>query len=128
MRSLEIPYLCVVITMNNELITLITVLGEKRDKSGFLTGEETVETEVFAGIKSVGRTEFYEALRNGIKVVIIFEIDRDDFKMSERKIEVDDRLKKISATKIIHDDTEYLIHRTYLNKAGKLEVTCREVE
>lgn len=114
--------------MNNELITLITVLEEKRDKSGFLIGEETVETEVFAGIKSVGRTEFYEALRNGTKVVIMFEIDKDDFKMSERKIEVDGALKKISASKVICDDVVYLIYRTYLNKAGKLEVTCREVE
>lgn len=114
--------------MNNELITLITVLEEKRDNSGFLIGEETVETEVFAGIKSVGRTEFYEALRNEIKVVIMFEIDRDDFKMSERKIEVDGALKKISASKVIYDDVVYLIHRTYLNKAGNLEVTCREVE
>ncbi|MCM1264317.1 MAG: hypothetical protein NC313_16525 [Butyrivibrio sp.] len=114
--------------MNNELITLITVLEEKRSKSGFLEGEETVETEIFAGIKSVGRTEFYEALRNGIKVVIMFEVDPDDFKLAERKIEVDGAFKKISASKVIYDDILYLIHRTYLNKAGKFEVTCREVE
>lgn len=115
--------------MNNELITLVTVTGEKRDKRGFLIEEETVKTEgIFAGIKSVRCTEFYEALRNGIKADIIFEIDRDDFKMAERSIEAGDKIKKVRASKIIHDDTEYLIHRTYINSEGKLEVTCREVE
>ena len=114
--------------MNSELIELITVLGITEDDSGFCTGEETVQTEVFAGIKSVGRTEYYEALRSGIEAKIIFLVDMDDFKLSERMIEVDGVQKKVSATKIIYDDTTYLIGRAYRNNFGMLEITCREVE
>jgi hypothetical protein len=114
--------------MNNELIQLVTVLGTTSDNNGFKTGEETVNTEIFAGIKSVGRTEYYEALRSGIEAKIIFLVDMDDFRLSERMIEVDGEQKKISATRIIYDGTTYLIGRTYRNNLGMLEITCREVE
>lgn len=114
--------------MNGELIQLITVTGTTRDAEGFCTGEETVVTEIFAGIKSVGRMEYYEALRSGIEAKIIFLADMDDFRMSERTIEVDGEQKKVSATRIVYDGTTYLIGRTYRNNFGMLEITCREVE
>ena len=114
--------------MNIELIELVTVLKIIEDNSGFCTSEETVKTEVFAGIKSVGRTEYYEALRSGIEAKIIFLVDMDDFKLSERMIEVDGVQKKVSATRIIYDGTEYMIGRAYRNNFGMLEITCREVE
>ena len=114
--------------MNSELIELVTVLRITEDDNGFGTDEETVKTEVFAGIKSVGRTEYYEAVRTGAQVNIIFLIDADDFRMSERTVDVDGDPKRVSASRIIYDGTVYLIHRTYRNKYGMLEITCREVE
>ena len=114
--------------MNSELIELVTVLEITEDDSGFCTSEETAKTEIFAGIKSVGRTEYYEALRSGIEAKIIFLVDMDDFKLSERMIEVDGVQKKVSATRIIYDGTTYLIVRAYRNNFGMLEITCREVE
>lgn len=116
------------IMMNSELIQLITVTGTTKDTRSFCTGEETVVTEIFAGIKSVGRMEYYEALRSGIEAKIIFLADRDDFRLSERMIEVDGEQKKVSATRIIYDGTTYLIGRIYPNNSGMLEITCREVE
>ena len=47
--------------VRNELINLVTVTGKTRDKDGFETGEETLEHEIFAEVKSVGRTEYYDA-------------------------------------------------------------------
>lgn len=114
--------------MNNELITLITVLGEERDAAGFLLRELTYEVEIFAGIKSVGRTEYYEAFRSGIQASIIFLVNQDDFKLSEQEIMLDGKSKKIKASKVIYDGTTYLIRRTYRNNFGMLEMTCSEVE
>ncbi len=114
--------------MNNEIITLVTVLGEKRDDDGFLQEEITAEVEIFAGIKSVGRTEYYEAFRSGIQASIIFLVDQDDFKLSEREITVDGKLKKVKASRVVYDGTSYLIRRTFRNNFGMLEMTCSEVE
>lgn len=114
--------------MNNELIELVTVLGCKKNASGFQTEEKTVKITVFAEIKSVGRTEYYEAMRSGIQASIIFAVDMDDFKLSEREITMDGEKKKVKASKVIYDGTTYLIHRTYRNNFGMLEMTCREVE
>lgn len=117
-----------VIIMCNELIELVTVLGSEKNANGFRTEEHVEKAEVFASIKSVGRTEHYEAVRSGMKVNIIFVVDPDDFKLSEREITVDGTSKKVKASKIIHDGTTYLIHRTFITESGRMEITCREVE
>lgn len=114
--------------MNNELIELVTVLGSEENANGFRTEEHTAKVEVFAGKKSVGRTEYYEAARSGMRVNIIFTVDEDDFKLSEHEIIVDGETKKVKASKIIHDGTTYLIHRTFVKDSGQMEITCREVE
>lgn len=116
------------IMSRDELIELVTVLEIKKDSSGFSVGEDIVKTEVFAGVKSVGRTEYYEALRNDIQVNIIFVVDPDDFKLSEHEIQVAGETKKIKASRVIYDGTDYRIRRTYRNNFGMLEMTCSEVE
>lgn len=114
--------------MNNESIELVTVLNDQKDADGFCIGETIEKVEVFAGIKSVGRTEYYEALRSGIQVSIIFVVDPDDFKLSEKEIMVDGKNKKVRASKVIYEGITYLIQRTYRNNFGLLEMTCKEVE
>lgn len=116
------------IIMNNELIELVTVIGNEENKNGFQTEEHVEKVKVFAEVKSVGRTEFYEAVRAGMQVSIIFVIDADDFRLSEHEITVGGETKKVKASKIIYNGTTYLIHRTYRNHYGLLEMTCREVE
>lgn len=113
--------------MRNERITLITVLAEKRNSSGFKTSEEIQEVEVFAEIKSVGRSEYYEALRTSMEVSIIFVVDLDDFLLSTAEIPLKDgNSKKIKASRVRYEGIEYQIVRTFKNK--ELELTCREVE
>ena len=114
--------------MNDERIILLTMTGEERDGSGFVTGESVEETEIFAGKKSVSRTEFYEALRSGRKASVIFVVDPDDFKLSQRKIRINGSVKKIRATKVIHEDIRYRIIREYQTDLHTLELTCEEVE
>lgn len=114
--------------MNNELIELVTVLDSDKDADGFRTEEKIKKVEVFADIKSVGRTEYYEAVRSGMKVSIIFVVDENDFKLSENEVSIDGETKRVKASKIIHDGTTYLIHRTFVKDFGLMEITCREVE
>lgn len=114
--------------VNSELIELITVLGTSKDERGFCTGENTEKVEIFAGVKSVNRMEYYEALRAGVNASIIFMVDRDDYMLSEHEIMVDGKMKKVRASKIVYDGTEYRIRRTYRNNLGMLEITCEEVE
>lgn len=110
--------------MNNELIKLVTVAGCQEDRKGLGSDEVVAEVEVFAGIKSVGRTEYYEALRNGIDLKIIFIISPDDFKLADGIVDG----KKISASKIIYDGEEFLIKRTYVKDMVEMELMCGKVE
>ncbi len=112
----------------DELIELVTVTGHEKGSSGFCIDENIEKVEVFAAVKSVGRTEYYEALRNGTQVSIIFIVDPDDFKLTEREVIVDDEVRKIRASRVIYDGITYLIRRTYQNNFGMLEMTCSEVE
>lgn len=110
--------------MNDNLITLITVKGYETNESGFEKIEDIKETEIFAGVKSVGRTEYYEALRSGMKVSIAFVISPDDFKLAEEVVNG----KKIKPSKVVYEDTIYLIRRTYVKNSFEMEVMCEEVE
>ena len=115
--------------MNNKLITLVTVLSEERSSSGFKTGEQTHEVEIFADDNSVSRAEQYEALRTGIEVNIVFCVDPDDFLLSKQEIlKKDGSVRKIKASRIKYEGAEYLIVRSFKNKRGMLEITCKEVE
>lgn len=110
--------------MNNELIQLVTIKGIKKDASGFKTGEEVSTVDIFAEVKSVGRAEFYEAARSGVRVDIIFVVNPDDFAMAAVLVEG----KKIKPSRVIYDGTTYLIERTYKKDLHVLEMTCKEVE
>lgn len=110
--------------MNNEVIKLVTVKGYKKDASGFQSGEDVSTLEIFADVKSVGRTEFYEATRSGMRVDVIIVVNPDDFAMAI--VEVDG--KKIKPSRVIYEDTTYLIERTYKKDMHVLEMTCKEVE
>lgn len=110
--------------MNNELIQLITVKGYEKDESGFKEKELTDSLEIFASVKSVGRTEYYEALRSGMNVNIIFSVNPDDFDLATKEVDG----KKIKASKVIHDGATYIIRRTYKKDLHVLELSCEEVE
>ncbi len=117
-----------VIIVNNELIELITVLGNDENNNGFCTSENVERTGIFASTKSANRLEYYEALRAGVNASIIFVVDMDDYKLSEREVNADGQTRKVSASRISYDGAEYLIQRTYRNNFGMLEITCGKVE
>lgn len=110
--------------MRNELIKLITVTGRTKDRDGFETGKECKENEIFAEVKSVGRTEYYEALRAGVKTSQIFDVNPDDYQMGC----IVKSGKKYRPSKVIYEGSEYRIERTYCKNMNSMEITCEEVE
>ena len=110
--------------MRDKLIQLVTVKGNTKDADGFVTGEDISTVEIFAEEKSVGRSEHYDAMRNGIRVDIIFSVDPEDFELGTVLVEG----KKVKPKRIIYDGTTYKIERTYKPDMHSLEMTCKEVE
>lgn len=110
--------------MNNELIQLLTVVESPYDTKGLGEDEVINAVEIFADRKSVGRTEYYEALRNGINLSIIFVINPDDFALADMVVDK----KKHRASKIIYDAEYFLIKRTYVKDMNTMEIMCERVE
>ncbi|MCD8200371.1 MAG: phage head closure protein [Coriobacteriaceae bacterium] len=96
--------------MYGDVITLIAETTSQNE-NGYIVSEET-KTEVYADIRSVGRTEFYDAMRSGITVSIIFRIRPYDYS-DERLVE--------------YGGKRYHVERTYQTDPDHLEMTCSEV-
>lgn len=112
----------------DETITLITLIDEKKDESGFVISENTKKIEIFCSVKDSVRSEFYEALRNGIKASIVFTVDGEDFKLSEHIIRVNGTERKRRAEKVEYNGIVFRIVRSFRVTSDDLELTCEEVE
>lgn len=103
--------------MKNELITLITTVSERNER-GFEVTKDIKSKEIFAGIRSAGVIEKYEAQRAGINVSIIFIVDTDSYKdaIAEGK----------RPDKVEYDGNQYTIYDVR-NKGTyrKLEIVCK---
>ena len=107
--------------MNDE-ITLKCVLPKTLDADGFPTEEQTYSRNVFAYVKSVRQTEYYEAMRDGIKAQIVFEVYPFEYYVE------DGEGNQLSPNKIVYNGKEYKVVRPYQKGASFLELTCAEVE
>ena len=87
----------------NEVLYLLEETQEKRDAAGFLIEEEETQScqrEVFCSVDSVKRNEFFEAMRSGIRLALVFHIAVDDYQGETRLLyQVQDR-KDISVKRI----------------------------
>lgn len=82
------------------------------DSSKHYTTEDTA-TEVFCSIsKGVARSEFYEAMKAGIKLTATFEVYEDDYTGQEL---------------LEHNQTRYRVLRAFPTGYGTLELSCEEV-
>jgi hypothetical protein len=81
------------------------------DEIGNQTPTE-IKTVVYCGLKSIGRTEFYNAFANGLKPELIFNINKFEYS-GEQLIEFESK--------------KYKVIRTYSNDFEKIELTCEKV-
>lgn len=108
--------------MKNEVIILI-VVKKKPDKDGFEI--ETKESmEVMAEIKSVKRSEFYQAARDGINVQLAAVVNMEDI---EAATTIEDGKKK-KPTMVRYEDIDYKIVREYRTNKTDVELILQEVE
>lgn len=91
-----------------DVINLISVSRE-RNANGYPEETETV-TQVYANVKSVTRSEFYDALRAGITQAIAFEVFAPDY--SNQKY-------------VDYNGTRYKVERCYI-KNEVAELNCSE--
>ena len=89
--------------MKNEVIELVVVI-ENPDADGFAE-EARVCFEIMAEIKSVKRSEFYQAAHEGINVQLVAVINRDDLEAAF----INEEGKKRKSTLVRYDDTDYKI-------------------
>ncbi len=110
--------------MQNEAVSLVTETLTA-DGDGFDSREETL-TEVFAQVKSVRQSEFYEAARDGINVQAVAVVNEDDYQAAV--LTDPDTGRKIKPSKVVYDGTSYKIVRAYRTDKKKTELTLQEVE
>ena len=103
--------------MKNELITLITTVSERNER-GFEVTKDIKSKEIFAGIRSAGVIEKYEAQRAGINVSIIFIVDANSYidAIAERK-----RPDKVEFNGELYTIYDVRNKGTY----SKLEIVCK---
>lgn len=90
----------------------LVATAKTKDADGYDVITET-KTQVFCSVNiGVVRSEFYEALKAGIKASITVEIWEDDYN---------------SAALIDFNSKRYKVERTYPTGHGTLELTCSEV-
>lgn len=100
--------------MKNDVVYLVTVT-KSQDADGFET-ETSTEYEVMAEIKSIGRTEFYQAAHEGINVSLVAVINLDDFESVS------------TPSKLRYSGDLYRIVRTYKTSKLDVELTLAQVE
>lgn len=96
--------------MRTEELTLIKKTFES-DSIGNQV-EKTEESIVFCEVKSISRTEFYQAAQSGMKPLAAFIIY--GFEYDNQEI-------------VKHNNIEYKIIKTYKINENDLELTCEKV-
>lgn len=94
----------------SDVITLIAE-STSQDEDGYQIATETA-TEIYADVKSVKRTEFYDALRSGITETAVFTIFIHDY----------DKQRLID-----YNGIRYKVERVYQTGLDRAELTCSEV-
>ena len=110
--------------MRNELITLIVKTGKTVDDSGFEVEGTSLETEIFARVKNVRATEFFQAYSEGIELSYVFCIDYDDWKNSFAQVEG----HMVEPWAIEYEGKEFKIIRKYRTDMGELELSVMEAD
>lgn len=96
--------------MDEDLIVLLKETG-KNDSEGYFISNMR-RHEVFAKIKSVGRTEFYQSMRSGVKLSATFEIEASEYD-AESLIE--------------YNGKTYNVERSFNVTLDVIQLNCSEV-
>ena len=90
--------------------TVISLITETRSRHGVHETVTESEREVFAEIRSVTRSEYYNALNAGIQPEYVFKLTVEDDYQKEHFLR--------------YEGQKYRIVRTYLTDDGGIEITA----
>lgn len=97
-----------------DTIDLVTVTEETINENGFPVSETETKTTVYANIKAVSRTEFYQANAAKINVVCVAEVKL--FEYNDEKL-------------VDYNGKRYVVARTYPDRKREIvELTLSENE
>lgn len=98
-------------TYDYELI-LITPGQITEDEVGNQIETDPIETPIYCGLKSVGRSEFYNAAVTNLRPELVFVIH--GYEYNNEKL-------------VRFEDKDYRVIRTYANGFEEMELTCEKV-
>lgn len=98
------------LSMNDVVVLVSYEPGTK--VNGITAKGKRIEKEVFANIASTKRTEFYQALKNGIK---------SDYTITVNKLDYNGQKK------VVFDDREFTVVREWIKSEYYTELTLSEV-
>ena len=96
-----------------DICYLLTEGKTIKNENGFKVKTEPTKEEVFCGVKSATLTEFYNAMKNGIRIAYVFVLSYDDYN-DQRQLE--------------YNGKRYQIERVYRTSEYYIELSCSEVE
>lgn len=73
---------------------------------------EEIKTDIYCNLKSIGRSEFYNAASQGLKPEIIFIIHKYEYGNEKE---------------ILFEDKRYKVIKTYSKDFEEIELTCEKV-
>lgn len=97
----------------NDICYLLTEGKTIKNENGFKVKTEPGKEEVYCGVKSATRTEFYNAMKAGVRIVCVFVLAYDDY-ADQRHLE--------------YDGKKYKVERVYRTSEYYIELSCSEVE
>lgn len=97
----------------NDICYLLTEDKTIKNENGFKVKTEPVREEVYCGVKSATRTEFYNAMKDDIRIAYVFMMPYDDYS-GQRQVEYNGKL--------------YRVERVYRIAEYYIELSCSEVE
>lgn len=97
--------------MRDELIFFMDLApAEGEDAHGNPKLQEEISEPVYAEIKSIGQSEFYQAQTSGLKPT--------------QKFIITDYMDYQGQQYLIHEGMRYTVLRTYRTSGNELEITC----
>lgn len=108
----------------NDILNLVAVVPGEQDGKGFRKEGPHRRTEVFCGVGSVGRQEFYEAARSGMEASAVFIVDAEDFEAAS----IEAQGRKVRPSEVEYRGEAYKVHRTFVRRCGDMELVCGRME
>lgn len=107
----------------SKVLTLIYETPSGYDEDGFETEGTQITRDIFCFTKSTRQTEYYEGMRDGLKLELVIVVQPFEFWVEDTETGT-----QYKPNKLLLDGVCYRVARPYQKGFGNLELTCEEIE